>query len=68
MWRPRATLTSQAWASISVELAGGDDALGLGREGQGEDDEVGAGQRVDVAVGLDHLVGAVHVLHGCARR
>ena len=33
------------------------------------DDEVGARQRVGVAVGLEHVVDAVHVAaRGCARR
>ena len=35
---PRATFTSQAWRSISGELAGADDALGLGGQGEREDD------------------------------
>ena len=60
-WRPRATLTSQAWSSISVELVGRDDALGLGGEGEGEDDDVGAGQGVGVAVALEHVVDAIEV-------
>ena len=41
-----------------LELAGGDDALGLRGEGEGQDDEVGARQGVGVAVGLEHVVDA----------
>ena len=44
------------------ELARADDALGLGREGEGDDHEVGAGQRVGQPVALEHDVGAVHRL------
>ena len=50
------------------QLVGGDDALGLGREGEREHDEVGAGQGIGVAVGLEHVVDAVEVVRRCAAR
>ena len=46
------------------QLVGGDDALGLRREGERQHDEVGAGQGVGVAVGLEHVVDAVEVVGG----
>ena len=43
------------------QLAGGDDAVGLRRQGEREHDEIGARQGVGVAVGLEHVVDAVEV-------
>ena len=40
------------------ELVGGDQTLRLGRQGQGDDDEIGARQGVGVAVGVEHVVDA----------
>ena len=44
-----------------LELAARDHALGLGRERERQDHHVGTGECVDVAVGFDHVVGAVHL-------
>ena len=46
------------------QLVGGDDALGLRRQGEGQDDEIGTGQGVGVAVGFEHVVDAVEVVGG----
>jgi hypothetical protein len=43
------------------QLVGGDQTLGLRRQRQGEHDEVGAGQGVGVAVGIEDVVDWVEV-------
>ena len=50
------------------QLVGGDDPLGLRREGERQHDEVGARQGVGVAVGLEHVVDAVEVVGACGAR
>ena len=59
--RPRATLTSQAWRSISASSSAAMIPSVSGGQGERQHDEVGARQGVGVAVGLEHVVDAVHV-------
>ena len=40
------------------QLVGGDQTLRVGREGEGDDDEVGSRQGVGVAIGVEHVVDA----------
>jgi alanine dehydrogenase len=44
------------------EFLGTEHGLGLRRQREGEHDEIGAGESVGVAVGLEHVVDAVHRL------
>ena len=45
-----------------LQLGQRDHLLGLGRQRQGQHDEIGTRQRIDVSVGGQHLVDAIHLL------
>ena len=60
-WLAAGDVDEPGVALHELELAGGDDALGLRRQGERQHHEVGAGERVGEAVGLEHVVDAVEV-------
>ena len=48
------------------QLVGGDQPLGLGGEGQGDDDEVRPRQRIGIAVGVEDVVDTREILGATA--
>ena len=65
-WAPRATLINQAWRSMRDSSSALMMPIVSGVSAEREEHRVGAGERVVVAVGLQHVVGAVHGLHPVA--